>query len=144
MSWPFYICFFSPHFLPSSVWIHYFFSFSEPDKKLQIQCLFVIGYFRIYHPYLNYQSINSSTYKTFLWIIKNSLNSLILINFLLIQTLFCPVIIFILSFVTIMCLSESEVAQSCLTLCDPMDCSLPHSSVHGILQARILEWVAIS
>ena len=33
------------------------------------------------------------------------------------------------------------VAQSCLTLCDPMDCSLPGSSVHGILQARILEWV---
>ena len=35
-------------------------------------------------------------------------------------------------------------AQSCLTLCDPMDCSLPGSSVHGILQARILEWVTIS
>ena len=35
------------------------------------------------------------------------------------------------------------VAQSCLTLCNPMDCSLPVSSVHGILQARILEWVAI-
>ena len=34
--------------------------------------------------------------------------------------------------------------QSCLTLCDPMDCSLPGSSVHGISQARILEWVAIS
>ena len=39
---------------------------------------------------------------------------------------------------------ESEVAQSCLTLCDPMVCSLPGSSVHGILQARVLEWVAIS
>ena len=38
----------------------------------------------------------------------------------------------------------SEVAQSCLTLCDPMDSSLPGSSIHGILQARILEWVAIS
>ena len=36
------------------------------------------------------------------------------------------------------------VIQSCLTLCDPMDCSLLGSSVHGILQARILEWVAIS
>ena len=36
----------------------------------------------------------------------------------------------------------SSVAQSCPTLCDPMDCSLPGSSVHGILQARILEWVA--
>ena len=35
------------------------------------------------------------------------------------------------------------VAQSCLTLCNPMDCSLPGSSVHGIFQARILEWVAI-
>ena len=40
--------------------------------------------------------------------------------------------------------SESEVAQSCPTLCDPMDCSPPGSSVHGIFQARILEWVAIS
>ena len=36
------------------------------------------------------------------------------------------------------------VAQSCLTLYNPMDCSLPGSSVHGILQARLLEWVAIS
>ena len=39
---------------------------------------------------------------------------------------------------------ESEVIQSCPTLCDPMDCCLPGSSVHGIVQARILEWVAIS
>ena len=38
----------------------------------------------------------------------------------------------------------SEVAQSCLTLCDPMDSSLPDSFVHGIFQARVLEWVAIS
>ena len=35
------------------------------------------------------------------------------------------------------------VAQPCPTLCNPMDCSLPGSSVHGILQARILEWIAI-
>ena len=40
--------------------------------------------------------------------------------------------------------SEVLVAQLCLTLCDPMDCSLPGFSVHGILQARTLEWVAIS
>ena len=38
---------------------------------------------------------------------------------------------------------KSEVAQSCLTLCDPMDCSPPGSCVHEILQARILVWVAI-
>ena len=38
--------------------------------------------------------------------------------------------------------SESEVAQSCLTLHDPMDCSLPGSSLHGIFQARVLEWGA--
>ena len=38
----------------------------------------------------------------------------------------------------------SEVTQSCPTLCDPMDCSLPGFSIHGIFQARILEWVAIS
>ena len=40
--------------------------------------------------------------------------------------------------------SESEVTQSCLTLSDHMDCSLPGSSVHGIFQARVLEWVAIA
>ena len=40
--------------------------------------------------------------------------------------------------------SESEVAQSCLTLRDPMDCSLPGSSVHGSFQARVLEWGAIA
>ena len=39
--------------------------------------------------------------------------------------------------------SEREVAQSCPTLHDPMDCSLPGSSVHGIFQARVLEWGAI-
>ena len=39
--------------------------------------------------------------------------------------------------------SESEVAQSCLTLSDPTDCSLPGSSVHGIFQARALEWVPL-
>ena len=38
---------------------------------------------------------------------------------------------------------EGEVAQSCPTLCDPMDCSLPGSSILGILRERILEWVAI-
>ena len=45
-----------------------------------------------------------------------------------------------------MCLKlhESEVFQLCPTLCDPMDYSLPGFSVHGIFQARILEWVAIS
>ena len=40
--------------------------------------------------------------------------------------------------------SESEVAQSCLTLSDPMDYSLPGSSIHGIFQARVLEWGAIA
>ena len=40
--------------------------------------------------------------------------------------------------------SESEVAQSCPTLSDPVDCSLPGSSIHGISQARVLEWAAIA
>ena len=40
--------------------------------------------------------------------------------------------------------SESEVDQSCPTLCDPMDCCLPSPSVHGIFQASVLEWVAIA
>ena len=41
-------------------------------------------------------------------------------------------------------MQNSEVAQSCPTLCDPMDCSLPGSSICGIFQARILQWIAIS
>ena len=40
--------------------------------------------------------------------------------------------------------SESEVTQSCPTLCDPMDCSLPGSAIHGIFQARVLEWGAVA
>ena len=40
--------------------------------------------------------------------------------------------------------SESEVTQLCLTISDPMDCSLPGSSIHGIFQARVLEWGAIA
>ena len=40
--------------------------------------------------------------------------------------------------------SENEVAQSCLTLRDPLDCSPPGSSIHGIFQARVLEWGAIA
>ena len=40
--------------------------------------------------------------------------------------------------------NESEVAQSCPTLCDPMDCTLPGSSVHGIFQARVLDWITIA
>ena len=49
---------------------------------------------------------------------------------------------FLLQYVTVK--SESEVSQSCLTLCDPMDCSLPGSSICGIFQARVLEWGAIA
>ena len=45
---------------------------------------------------------------------------------------------------TLIAESESEVTQSCPTLCDPMDCSLPGSSLHGISQAIVLEWIAIS
>ena len=41
-------------------------------------------------------------------------------------------------------MKDSEVAQSCPTLCDPMDCSLPGSSIYGIFQAIVLEWGAIS
>ena len=40
--------------------------------------------------------------------------------------------------------SESEIAQSCPTLSNPLDCSLPGSFVHGIFQARVLEWVAVA
>jgi len=40
--------------------------------------------------------------------------------------------------------NESEIAQLCLTLHDPVDCSLPGSSIHGIFQARVMEWGAIT
>ena len=48
------------------------------------------------------------------------------------------------SFPSVVCMCESEVAQSSPTLCNPMDCNPPGSTVHEILRARILEWVAIS
>ena len=56
----------------------------------------------------------------------------------------CPVQTCIPRTHALLALKESEVAQSCPTLCDPMDYSLPGSSVHGIFQARVLEWVAVS
>ena len=58
--------------------------------------------------------------------------------------LFCH--LYILHWDFYSCLSEwvSEVAQSCPTLCNPMDCSLQGSSVHGIFQATVLKWIAIS
>ena len=43
----------------------------------------------------------------------------------------------------IVLLKENEVAQSCPILCDPMDCSPPGSSIHGIFQVKVLEWIAI-
>ena len=46
--------------------------------------------------------------------------------------------------ISIVVMKHSEVSQLCPTLCNPMDCNLPGSTVHGILQARILEWLAIS
>ena len=56
----------------------------------------------------------------------------------------CYRMIFIFRKSTFISLGEVKVSPPCLTLCDHVDCSLPDSSVHGILQARILEWVAIS
>ena len=52
--------------------------------------------------------------------------------------------LFVVDFIVLFCAKWSEVAQSCPSLCDPIDCSLLGSSIHGIFQARILEWVAIS
>ena len=49
-----------------------------------------------------------------------------------------------MAYKTITIYIDIEIAQSCLTLCDPMDCSLSGSSVHRIFQARVLEWVAIA
>ena len=84
----------------------------------------------------------------------------VLPNYLLLKNFYLPspsTILIFVSIVLVMALHArlnillntllllvSEVAQSCPTLCDPMDCSPPGSSIHGILQARILEWGAIS
>ena len=53
-------------------------------------------------------------------------------------------ILFYVSMIEHLLKLRSEATQLCLTLCDPMDCSLPGSSVHGIFKARVLEWVAMS
>ena len=70
-----------------------------------------------------------------------------LVNFIALQIFHCldiPHFIYLFTYWRTSWKKESEVAQSRLTLCDPMDCSLPGSSVHGIFQARVLEWVAIA
>ena len=58
--------------------------------------------------------------------------------------LFIITVRYFANFSCIRCLGESEATQLCLTLCDPMDCSAPGHSAHGIFQGRILEWVAMS
>ena len=60
--------------------------------------------------------------------------------FFLVDLLFYFVIYFLIRFAA----AVAKSLQSCLFLCDPMDCSLPGSSTHGIFQARALEWVAIA
>ena len=81
---------------------------------------------------------------------SQSKNTEVICYFLLQWTTFCqnsppwPVHLDCPYIAWLMKVKESEVAQSCPTLWDPMNCSLSGSSLHGILQARILEWVAIS
>ena len=67
-----------------------------------------------------------------------------LVSLLLIRTLFLAIRVLPLQLIKYLFSSRSEVAQSCVIPCDPMDCSLPGSSTRGIFLARVLEWVAIS
>ena len=81
--------------------------------------------------------------------VMTNLHSILKSKDLTLPTKVCLVKAMVFPIVTYGCASrtikkETEVAQLCPTLCDPMDCSLPGFSVHGILQARLLEWVAIS
>ena len=85
-----------------------------------------------------------------IWLIEN-------VSLLMSESSFSYIVVLVLIYLSLLfqnkhinimwvfpCKSESEVAQSRLTLCDPVDCSLPCSSLHGILQARVLEWGATS
>ena len=78
------------------------------------------------------------------WCFSFWLTSLCIIGFSFIHLIRTDSNVFFLRFFSIIGYMIREVAQSCPTLCNPMDCSLPGSSVHGIFQARVLEWVAIS
>ena len=70
------------------------------------------------------------------------LNFFIFLSFYLLLTLEC-IYLYIYTHIYICVCVHAKSLQSCLTLCDPMDCSLPGSFVHEILQARTLEWVVI-
>ena len=61
----------------------------------------------------------------------------------LINSLWTQLLLNSIKYIWLTSACKEKLLQSCLTLCSPMDCSLPGSSVHGILQARILEWVAM-
>ena len=73
-----------------------------------------------------------------------NLDSILEIRGITLPTKVCRVKAMVFPVVMHGCEKETEVTQSCPTLCDPMDCSLPGSSVHGIFQAIVLEWIAIS
>ena len=71
--------------------------------------------------------------------------NIVILAFIFTYTItFTYVCLFFLCFKLLSAAAAAKSLQSCPTLCDPMDCSLPGFSVHGVLQARTLEWVAIS
>ena len=73
--------------------------------------------------------------------VMTSLDSILKIRGITLPTKVCLVKAMVFPVVMHGCEKETEVTQSCPTLCDPMDCSLPGSSVHGIFQAIVLEWI---
>ena len=81
---------------------------------------------------------------TELCFLKNNMSNPECVSWIVQTSHFQPIWVFQKYMCVCVCVCVCEVPQSCPTLCNPVDCSPPGSSVHGILQARILEWVAIS
>ena len=113
-------------FLVRTVYSHFMFPVSSLSSS-SIFVILVLNSFPLFHEFC------------FLW---HKLFSWLFLRLTVLSI--CPLNSSLFLWDQCVCVCVCSVAQSCLTLCDPMDCSLPGFSVHGIFQTSVLEWVAIS
>ena len=106
-----------------------------------------LNHYQFFHFYFTELKFNSISFHVAFTIVIKFMNWFLFTSHLLIIVYACGnfffMAIFFLSVIFLVKQYTCLVAQLCLTLCDPMDCGLPGSSVHGILHLRTLEWVAM-
>ena len=107
-------------------------------------CLFVYFFLHSHRQFWTERIVRQKAFVDILWACSQPALEFLSTLFITLRTQACSSFSFNLSFFICKKGSAGLVAKSCLTLCDLVNCTLSGSSVHGLFQARILEWVAIS